>query len=67
MNLRRRFPMRRWSSQLGWPGAIGGAGLAMCLALYFSVVQPAQQRLDTARLSASSLHERIARADQALT
>ena len=66
MNLRRSFPMRRWASLLGWPGAIGGAGLGLCMALYFSAVQPAQQRLDAARLSASSLHERIARAGQAL-
>lgn len=66
MKLRLRFPLRRWGSLLGWPGAMGAGGLAMCLALYFSAVQPAQQRLDTARLSASSLHERIARAGQAL-
>jgi Tfp pilus assembly protein PilO len=66
MNLRLRYPMRRWGSLLGWPGALGMGGLAMCLALYLSAVQPAQQRLDTARLSASSLHERIARAGQAL-
>jgi len=66
MNLRRSFPMRRWASLLGWPGAIGGAGLGLCMALYFSAVQPAQQRLDAARLNASSLHERFARAAQAL-
>jgi Tfp pilus assembly protein PilO len=58
--------MRRWGSLLGWPGAIGAGGLALCLALYFSAVQPAQQRLDTARTGASSMHERIARAGQAL-
>lgn len=62
MKLRLHYPMRRWGSLLGWPGAMGMGGLAMCLALYFSAVQPAQQRLDTARLSASSLHERAARA-----
>jgi Tfp pilus assembly protein PilO len=66
MKLHLRYPMRRWGSLLGWPGAFGMGGLAMCLALYLSAVQPAQQRLDTARLSASSLHERIARAGQAL-
>lgn len=66
MKLRLRFPIRRWNGQLGWPGSMGVGGLAIGLALYFSVVQPAQQRLDTVRLSASSLHERIARADQAL-
>lgn len=66
MNLRRSFPMRRWTSLLGWPGAIGGAALGLCMALYFSAVQPAQQRLDAARLNARSLHERVARAAQAL-
>ena len=66
MNLRRRFPMRRWRSLLGLPGAIGVAGIGMGLALYLSVLQPAQHRLDMARLSASSLHERIARAGLAL-
>lgn len=61
MKLPLQYPMRHWGSLLGWPGAMGMAGLAMCLALYFSAVEPAQQRLDTARLSAGSLHERIAR------
>lgn len=66
MKLRLHFPARRWNRLLGWPGMIGAGGLAMCLALYFSTVQPAQQRLDTARLSAISLHDRIARAGLAL-
>ncbi len=34
----------------------------MCLAFYFSSVQPAQQRLDAARLSAGSLQERTRQA-----
>lgn len=34
----------------------------MCLALYFSVVQPARHRLDTARSSTISLQQRIAQA-----
>ena len=34
----------------------------MCLALYFSAVQPARQRLDAARSSAVSLQQGIARA-----
>lgn len=56
-----RLPLfRRESVQLGLPGALGVAGLAMCLALYFSTVQPAQQRRDAARVSASSLQKRIA-------
>ena len=67
MNLRLRYlPMRRWRSLLGLPGAIGMAGLVLCLGLYFSVVQPAQQRLDTARYNASSMQERIARAGEVL-
>lgn len=66
MKLRQRLPMRRWGRLLGWPGACGAGGLAACLALYLLVVYPAQQRLDTARHDASSLHERLARADQAL-
>jgi len=67
MNLRLRYlPMRRWGSLLGLPGAIGMAGLVLCLGLYFSVVQPAQQRLDTARYNASSMQERIARAGEVL-
>lgn len=56
------FPARRLGSRLGWPGVIGGAGLAMCLVLYFSAVQPARQRLDTARSSTASLQQRIAQA-----
>jgi Tfp pilus assembly protein PilO len=66
MNRRLRLPIRRWSNLLDWPGLIGLGGLVICLALYFLAVKPAQQRLDTVRLSASSLHERIARAGQAL-
>lgn len=66
MNLRLRFPRRYWSSLLGWPGALGVAGLVVCLALYFSVVKPAQQQLELARHSASSLHQQIAQAGQAL-
>lgn len=66
MKLRLHFPVRRLNSLLGWPGMIGAGGLVMCVALYFSTVQPVQQRLDTARLSAISLHDRITRASQAL-
>jgi len=66
MNLRLSVPMRRWIRLLGWPGACGAAALAACLALYFLAVQPAQQRLETARQSAGSLQERLARAGQAL-
>ncbi|MDP1928217.1 MAG: type 4a pilus biogenesis protein PilO [Thiobacillus sp.] len=66
MKPRLHFPARRWNRLLGWPGTIGAGGLAMCLALYFSTVLPAQQRLDTAHLSALSLHDRIEQAGLAL-
>jgi Tfp pilus assembly protein PilO len=66
MNLGRRFPWRYWRGLLGLPGAIGVAGLGVGLVLYFSVVQPAQQRLDAVRHGASTLHERLARANEAL-
>jgi Tfp pilus assembly protein PilO len=66
MKLRWHFPTRGWRSLLGLPGTLGVAGMGLGLALYVSVLQPAQQRLDAARLSASSLHERIARAGLAL-
>jgi len=62
MNLGLHFLIRRWVLLLGWPGVCGVAGLAACLALYLSAVLPAQQRLDTARHSASSLEQRLARA-----
>ena len=64
MNYRLPFPTRRWSSRLGWPGGVGGVGLVMCLVLYFSAVQPARQRLDSARNSAVSMQQRSAQAGQ---
>lgn len=66
MKLRLRGPMRRWGRLLGWPGACGAGALAGCLALYLLAVHPAQQRLETARENAGSLHERLARAGRAL-
>lgn len=62
MKLRLTFVIRRERLQLGLPGALGAGGLALCLGLYFSILQPAQQRRDAARLAASSLHKRIAQA-----
>jgi Tfp pilus assembly protein PilO len=62
VNLRLRLPTNRLGSRLGWPGALGGAGLALCLALYFAAVQPAQQRLDAAHQSAVSLQTRMVQA-----
>jgi Tfp pilus assembly protein PilO len=55
----RLFGVRSADVRLGLPGALGLGGLAMCLALFFSIVQPAQQRRDAARLGASSLQKRI--------
>jgi Tfp pilus assembly protein PilO len=66
VNLRPSLPTLRWRSQLGWPGAVAAALLAMGVALYFSTILPAQESLDRARLSAGSQHERIARAGRAL-
>jgi Tfp pilus assembly protein PilO len=54
--------LRRHELRLGWPGALGLLVLAGCLAAWFTLVQPARQRLQQARLSATSLQERIARA-----
>jgi Tfp pilus assembly protein PilO len=62
VNLRLRLPTNRVGSRLGWPGVLGGAGLVLCLGLYFSAVQPAQQRLDAAHGSAVSLQARMAQA-----
>jgi Tfp pilus assembly protein PilO len=62
VKLRLPFHMRLQGVHLGLPGAVGVAGLGMCLALYFSVLQPAQQRRDAARLSAIALQQRIVQA-----
>jgi Tfp pilus assembly protein PilO len=62
VKLRLPFRVRREDVRLGLPGALGLGGLAMCLALFFSTVQPAQQRRDAAQLSASSLQKRIEQA-----
>jgi Tfp pilus assembly protein PilO len=53
-------------SRLGWPGMTGIGVWVMAATLYFSVVLPAEQRLEEARLNAASLHERIARAGRQL-
>lgn len=52
--------MRRDAMRLGWPGAIGMGVLALCLGLYFSLVQPARERADTARRSVGSMQQRLA-------
>lgn len=64
MKLRQFFAMRREHVQLGVPGAIGVGALALCLGLYVSILQPAEQRRDAARLAATSLQKRMAQAGQ---
>jgi hypothetical protein len=59
VKLLRSFAVRREHVQLGSPGAIGLGTLAACLGLYFSVLQPALQRRDDARLAATSVQARI--------
>jgi Tfp pilus assembly protein PilO len=54
----------RW---LGLPGMAGIGIWVMAATLYFSAVLPARQQLDELRLSAASLHERLARAGKQLT
>jgi hypothetical protein len=53
--------------RLGWPGVVGIGLWVMAAMFYFSAVLPAQQRLDEVRLSAASLHERIARAGRQMS
>jgi type II secretion system (T2SS) protein M len=62
VKLRQYFAIRREHVQLRLPGALGAGGLALCLGLYFSILQPAEQRRDAARLAATSLQTRIAEA-----
>ena len=62
MKLRRSFAIRREHVQLGVPGAVGIGMLALCLGLYVSLLQPAEQRRDAARLAATSMQKRIAMA-----
>jgi hypothetical protein len=59
VKLRHSLAMRREHVQLGWPGVIGIGTLAVCVGLYFSVLQPAQQRRDAARHTATSVQARI--------
>lgn len=56
----------RHLGRLGWPGMAGIGVWVMAATLYFSAVLPAEQRLEEMRLSAASLHERIARASRQL-
>ncbi|MBS4095537.1 MAG: hypothetical protein KGZ83_01695 [Sulfuricella sp.] len=56
---RLRWAMRRGLRQLGLPGVVGLGVLAMCPAFYFSAIQPAQTRLETAHRNSLSVGERI--------
>jgi Tfp pilus assembly protein PilO len=62
VKLRLPFAVRRERIRLGLPGALGAGGLALSLGLYFSILQPMEQRRDAARHTASSLQKRIAQA-----
>ncbi|MGE5320342.1 MAG: GspMb/PilO family protein [Hyphomicrobiaceae bacterium] len=66
MTLAWRVPMRQLGRLLGRPGAIGAALIGLCLALYFALLQPAQQRLESARLRTGALNARIALAGRNL-
>lgn len=52
--------------RLGWPGLAGIGLWVMAAAFFFSAVLPAQRHLETVRLNAASLQERIARAGSLL-
>lgn len=57
---------RRWLRLFGWPGLAGAGLLAVCTALYFSAIQPAQMRLNEIQQSAISIQERVKRAANGL-
>ncbi len=50
---------RRWLKQFGWPGVVGIGLLVMCVAMYFSAIQPAEANLEEARRNAISLQEQV--------
>lgn len=56
---------RRWVQHLGAPGVVAAGLLVMVPAFYVSAIVPAQQRLEAARSSAATLHQRIDRAASA--
>lgn len=58
---RARLLARRWLRRLGRPGMAGLGILVMCPVLYFSAIQPAQERLDAMGQKSASLSERIKR------
>jgi Tfp pilus assembly protein PilO len=57
--------MGRWMSRLGLPGIIGIGLLVMCVALYFSLIQPKQLQLQEARQSADLLSDKMNRMSKA--
>jgi Tfp pilus assembly protein PilO len=65
VKLRLPFAVPRERVRLGLPGAAGAGGLVLCVRLYFSIVQPAEQRRDAARLIAIELQKRITKAGPA--
>jgi len=56
----------RLGRRLGWPGLVGLGLWALCLALFFTLVQPVRLSLEDMRLRADSLQGRVHRANQAL-
>lgn len=62
LSLRRRarWAARRWLRNSGWTGVLAIGILAISPAFYFSAIRPVQERLDSARHSVVSLHERLA-------
>ncbi len=62
---RLRWASRRWMGRMGWPGMLAAGVLALCLALYFSAIRPAQQRLEAAQSRVISL-QHVVQSDKAL-
>lgn len=56
---RLRWALRRWLGLLGWPGLLAAGMLAICPAFYFSAIRPAQERLEAAQHSVTSLHRQM--------
>jgi hypothetical protein len=54
-----RWALRRWLGLLGWPGMLAAGVLAICPAFYFSAIRPAQERLEAAQHSVTSLHRQL--------
>lgn len=59
LSSRLRWASRRWLGLLGWPGILAIGVLAICPALYFSAIRPAQDRLEVAHHSVITLHRQL--------